>query len=215
MLWVSYVFGGSSMLDGVIKYSIEHQRQDTPLFSGYEQLEALRTRLFTLGLIGEKDGIGYGNLSMRDDKSKSFFITATQTGRKHLLSPEYYTYISDYDFTTFKVISQGTHKPSSEALSHAMIYAIDERIKAVIHIHSLALWQFMKDRNDLSTTAEYGTVQMVKEIAGLYTNLDPMNNNAFVMKGHEEGIITFGQNTEEAELILYNIMQAYLQEDTK
>jgi len=96
-----------------------------------------------------------------------------------------------------------------------MIYAIDERIKAVIHIHSLALWQFMKDRNDLSTTAEYGTVQMVKEIAGLYTNLDPMNNNAFVMKGHEEGIITFGTSVEEAELILYNIMQAYLQEDTK
>ena len=50
------------MLDGVIKYSIENQRQNTPLFSGYDELERLRTRLFTLGLIGEKDGIGYGNL---------------------------------------------------------------------------------------------------------------------------------------------------------
>ena len=198
------------MIDGVIKYSIEHQRQDSPLFSGYEQLEALRTRLFTLGLIGEKDGIGYGNLSMRDDKSKSFFITATQTGRKHTLSPEYYTYISDYDFTTFKVISQGTHKPSSEALSHAMIYAIDDRIKTVIHIHSLALWNFMKAKNYLFTTAEYGTAEMVEEIVGLYDNLDPLLNNAFVMRGHEEGIITFGKSAEEAELILYNIIQVYL-----
>ena len=200
------------MTDGVIKYSIEHQTAETSLFSGYEQLEALRTRLFTLGLIGEKDGIGYGNLSMRHEGSRSFFITATQTGRKHTLSREYYTYISDYDFSTFKVISQGTHKPSSEALSHAMIYAIDDRIRAVIHIHSLALWKFMKSKNDLATTAEYGTAEMVEEIAGLYTNLDPMMNNAFVMKGHEEGIITFGRSVEEAELALYTITQAYLQE---
>ena len=199
------------MIDGVIKYSIEHQTAETPLFSGYEQLEALRTRLFTLGLIGEKDGIGYGNLSMRYESSKSFFITATQTGRNLMLSREYYTYISDYDFSTFKIISQGTHKPSSEALSHAMIYAIDDRITTVIHIHSLALWKFMKTNNDLATTAEYGTAEMVEEIAGLYTNLDPMSNNAFVMKGHEEGIITFGKSVEEAELALYTIMQVYLQ----
>jgi len=200
------------MTDGVIKYSIEHQTGESPLFSGYEQLEALRTRLFTLGLIGEKDGIGYGNLSMRDDKSKSFFITATQTGRKHTLSSEYYSYISDYDFSTFKVTSQGTHKPSSEALSHAMIYAIDERVKTVIHIHSLALWKFMKTKNCLFTTAEYGTAEMVEEIIGLYDNLDPLVNNTFVMRGHEEGIVTFGQSVEEAELALYSIMQAYLLE---
>ena len=203
------------MIDGVIKYSIEHQTAETPLFSGYEQLEALRTRLFTLGLIGEKEEIGYGNLSMRYESSKSFFITATQTGRNLMLSREYYTYISDYDFSTFKIISQGTHKPSSEALSHAMIYAIDDRITTVIHIHSLALWKFMKTNNDLATTAEYGTAEMVEEIAGLYTNLDPISNNAFVMKGHEEGIITFGRSVEEAELVLYTIMQAYLQEDTQ
>jgi len=200
------------VIDGIIKYSIEHQTASTPLFSGYEELEALRTRLFALGLIGEKDGIGYGNLSMRTDRSKSFFITATQTGRKYTLSREYYTYISDYDFSTFKVISQGTRKPSSEALSHAMIYEIDDRITTVIHIHSLALWKFMKAKNDLATTAEYGTAEMVEEIAGLYSNLDPMMNNAFVMKGHEEGIITFGRSVEEAELVLYNILQAYLQE---
>jgi len=200
------------MIDGVIKYSIEHQRQDTPLFYGYKQLEALRTRLFTLGLIGEKDGIGYGNLSMRYEDSKSFFITATQTGRKLSLSREYYTHISDYDFSIFKVISQGSHKPSSEALSHAMIYAIDDRITTVIHIHSLALWEFMKAKNYLATTAEYGTAKMVEEITGLYTNLDPMKNNAFVMKGHEEGIITFGRSVEEAELVLYTIMQSYLKD---
>ena len=199
------------MIDGIIKYSIEHQTAATPLFSGYEELEALRRRLFALGLIGEKDGIGYGNLSMRTDRAKSFFITATQTGREQTLLREYYTHISDYDFSTFKVISEGAHKPSSEALSHEMIYEIDERITTVIHIHSLALWKFMKANDCLATTAEYGTAKMVEEIAELYDSLDPVTNNAFVMKGHEEGIITFGRSVEETELILYNIIQAYLQ----
>ena len=198
------------MIDGIIKYSIDHQTAATPLFSGYDELEALRKRLFALGLIGEKEGIGYGNLSMRLEGSKSFFVTATQTGNMQSLTREYYTYIGDYEFDTFKVISQGAHKPSSEALSHAMIYAIDERITAVIHIHSLALWRYMKAQDTLATTAAYGTAEMVEEIRELYNTLDPLTNNAFVMKGHEEGIITFGRSVEEAELILYNIIQAYL-----
>ena len=200
------------MTDGVIKYTIEHQTATTPPFSGYEALEALRSRLFILGLIGEKEGIGYGNLSMRHEGGRSFFITATQTGKNQTLSPEYYTYISNYDFSTFKVISQGSHKPSSEALSHAMIYAIDDRIAVVIHIHALALWKYMKTKQYLATTAEYGTAAMVEEIEGLYNDLDPMKNNAFVMKGHEEGIMTFGRSVEEAESALYTVMKGYLQE---
>lgn len=200
------------MIDGVIKYSIEHQTATAPAFSDYETLEALRSRLFALGLIGEKEGIGYGNLSMRAEKPKSFFITASQTGAKSTLQPEHYIYISDYDFSTFKVISQGECQPSSEALSHAMIYEIDPGINSVIHIHSQALWRFMKAKSSLATTAEYGTAEMVNEIAALYRNRDPFSNNAFVMRGHEEGIITFGRNVQEAELTLYGIVQVYLQE---
>ncbi len=198
------------MQDGVIKYSIDHQTVTTPFFSDYQELEALRVRLFALGLIGEKKGIGYGNLSMRHGESKSFFITATQTGNKQRLTRDYYTHISKYDFNTFKVTSQGAHKPSSEALSHAMIYAIDERITVVIHIHSLALWRFMKNQDTLATRAEYGTAEMVKEIEELYEGLDPIRNNLFVMRGHKEGIMTFGKSVEEAELILLNSIQAYL-----
>lgn len=199
------------MIDGIIKYSFEHQIDSAPTFSGYEELELLRRRLFTLGLIGEKDGTGYGNLSMRHEGSKSFFVTATQTGNKQKLQREHYVYISKYDFDSFRVISQGKYKPSSEALSHAMIYAIDERITAVIHIHSLALWKFMQAQDDLATTAAYGTAEMVKEIREIYKVFDPIKNNAFVMKGHKEGIITFGRSAEEAELILLNIIQAYLE----
>ena len=198
------------MIDGVIKYSIEHTTQDAPAFEQYEELEALRARLFTLGLIGVQDGIGYGNISAREKDKNSFFITATQTGDLASLTSEHYTYISDYDFSKFQVISQGKHQPSSEALSHAMIYQISSAINAVIHIHSKALWEFMKENNSLFTTAEYGTVQMVEEIASLYKEENPFDEAIFVMKGHEDGVIAFGRTIQEAELTLYKMIKNYL-----
>ena len=198
------------MIDGVIKYSIEHTTKNAPAFNDYETLEALRSRLFTLGLIGVQDGIGYGNISVREKDKNSFFITATQTGELSSLTDEYYTYINGYDFSKFQVISQGKHQPSSEALSHAMIYQINPEINSVIHIHSKALWEFMKENNTLFTTAEYGTVAMVEEIASLYKNRNPFDESVFVMRGHEDGIIAFGKSVKEAELRLYNILQNYL-----
>ena len=198
------------MIDGVIKYSIEHTTKDAPAFNDYEALEALRSRLFTLGLIGVQDGIGYGNISVREKNSKSFFITATQTGDLTSLTNEYYTYISDYNFSQFKVISQGKHQPSSEAFSHAMIYQINSEINAVIHIHSKALWEFMKEKNTLFTNAEYGTTQMVEEIASLYKAKNPFDESIFVMRGHEDGVIAFGKNVKEAELTLYKMIKEYL-----
>ena len=200
------------MIDGVIKYSREHTTKNAPEFNDYEILEALRSRLFTLGLIGVQDGIGYGNISARQRSKNSFFITATQTGELSSLTDEYYTYINDYDFSRFQVISQGKHQPSSEALSHAMIYQINPEINAVIHIHSKALWGFMKKNNTLFTTAEYGTAQMVEEIALLYKDKDPFEESVFVMKGHEDGVIAFGKNVKEAELTLYKMIKEYLKD---
>ena len=198
------------MIDGVIKYSIKHTTKDAPAFNDYEALESLRSRLFTLGLIGVQDDIGYGNISVREKNKNSFFITATQTGELSSLTDEYYTYISDYDFSKFQVISQGKHQPSSEALSHAMIYQINPEINAVIHIHSKALWEFMKESKTLFTTAEYGTVKMVEEIASLYKDKDPFEESVFVMKGHEDGVIAFGKSVKEAELTLYKMIKEYL-----
>ena len=196
------------MIDGVIKYHVEHRHEAAPDFPQYAELEALRSRLFALGLIGETpDGIGYGNLSLRYNNSPSFFITATQTGKEPNLTQDEYTFIESYDFDSFTVFSKGTFKPSSEALSHAMIYEVHPDIQAVIHVHSKALWQMMIDTNALATTAEYGTAEMVHEIKGLYQDHNPFKYNAFVMKGHEDGIITFGKTVKQAELTLYHLIQ--------
>ncbi len=199
------------MIDGVIKYHVEHRHEKSPEFTQYAKLEALRARLFALGLIGETaDGIGYGNLSFRNQGERSFTITATQTGKQPKLKPNKYICITDYKFDTFTVFSEGEFKPSSEALSHAMIYKVHPDIQAVIHVHSSALWQMMITNNALATTAEYGTAEMVSEIAALYQSHNPFEHNAFVMKGHEDGIITFGRNIKEAELKLYHFIQKLL-----
>ncbi len=203
------------MIDGVIKFHIEHEHKTSPEFTAYIELEALRSRLFALGLIGETpDGIGYGNISKRTGQH-TFFITATQTGKHAKLSQDQYTYVHNYEFEKFTVYSQGAEKPSSEALSHAMIYDIHPDIQAVIHVHSSALWQMMIQENELATTAEYGTTAMVHEIADLYSQRTPFEHNAFVMKGHEDGIITFGQSIEKAEKSLYHITHRTLKKYAK
>ena len=198
------------MIDGVIKFHVEHEHKALPEFKDYTELETLRNRLFALGLIGETpDGIGYGNVSIPAGQH-AFFITATQTGKHATLSQDQYTYVHNYDFDKFTVYSQGAEKPSSEALSHAMIYEVHPNIQAVIHVHSSALWQMMIQKNELATTAEYGTTAMVHEIADLYSQRNPFEHNAFVMKGHEDGIITFGRNIQQAEAALYHLIQSLI-----
>ncbi len=198
------------MDEGVVKYAIEHSQSHCVKFSDYAATEQVRAHLTALGLIGEKKGIGYGNLSVRDTASSGFFITATQTGALPSLQEAHYSYVHHYDFTTFTVYSKGVYRPSSEALSHAMIYTIDPEISAVIHVHSLPLWHYMQTQHYLATTAPYGTKKMVTEIAALYNNRNPFAHNAFVMKGHREGIMTFGRDLSEAQLRLYAILKCYL-----
>ena len=198
------------MIDGVIKYTIEHLSDEAPEFKKFEELERVRYELFTLGLIGEKQGIGYGNISLKDTQGDSFFITATQTGNKELLGKEFYTYVEDYNFQTFRIFSKGPHKPSSEALSHAVIYSLDKNINGVIHIHSNALWKFMIEKKYLYTEAEYGTKEMITEIQQLYKQNDPLTHNIFVMKGHQDGIICFAPTIEEAKKKLFHLMRDLL-----
>ncbi len=200
------------MIDGVIKYSIEHLSDNAPKFQNYTELESVRSDLFALGLIGEYNGIGYGNISLRDKETHSFFITATQTGDKAELTQKFYTYVEDYNFSTFTIFSKGHYKPSSEALSHAVIYSLNENIKGVIHIHCKALWKFMIEQNYMYTEAEYGTQQMIGEIQQLYKEHDPLTNNMFVMRGHEDGIICFGTTITQAKKKLFHLIKDCLEQ---
>ena len=159
-------------------------------------------------LIGAyENGIGYGNISHRDTNSDSFYITATQTGELENLEIKDYSYVKSVDFKTFKTFASGLSKPSSESITHAAIYALDKNINAVIHIHNEKLWNFMLQNNYLSTNdTPYGTPEMVEDIQTMYKKLTPLENNAFVMKGHFEGVVTFGRSLDEAQIALYKLV---------
>lgn len=65
------------MTEGYIKFNC-HWKQEEFLFQEeiFRQLEAARTKLYDLGLIGMyPDGIGFGNISARSGEGESFIIT--------------------------------------------------------------------------------------------------------------------------------------------
>ena len=156
--------------DGVVKYSLEFaQSTEVALQQVTEctEINQVRERLFSLGLIGAyENGIGYGNISVRVNKTDSFIITATQTGELPSLDVEHYALVQEVNFNTFTVMATGCQKPSSEAITHACIYELDSEINAVIHVHSEVLWNFMLKNDYLSTNdTPYGTIKMVEDMA--------------------------------------------------
>jgi len=202
----------SAIDDGVVKYSLEFEQTQELLIKQCKKIEKIRQRLYALGLIGAyKNGIGYGNISLRHEQSKEFLITATQTGELKKLKPKHYSQVTNVNFETFKTYAKGCSKPSSESITHAAIYALDKNINAVVHVHNEKLWNFMLENNYLSTNdTPYGTPEMVEDINDMYKNIDPLLNNAFVMKGHFEGVVTFGKTLKEAEKTLYEIIEELL-----
>jgi ribulose-5-phosphate 4-epimerase/fuculose-1-phosphate aldolase len=202
------------MEDGVIKYSLEFFESDPIEWSLCNDIESIREDLYQLGLIGVySNGIGYGNISqLVDSESGQFVITGTQTGDKDKLEAKDYALITNIDIDTFKTVSTGSTKPSSESITHAAIYQLDSSIGAVIHIHSESLWNFMLKSNKYIATSdvEYGSIEMVKDIVNIYSNKSALEYPSFVMKGHFEGIVTFGTDLKEAQKVLYSIVDDYL-----
>jgi len=198
--------------EGVVKYSLKYNQTDEIAKKECKKIENVRARLFSLGLIGAySNGIGFGNISVRYKKKNSFVITATQTGELPKLSPSYYSFVKKVDFKKFRTYAMGPSRPSSEAITHACIYNLDPDIKAVIHIHNEKIWDYMLKNNYLSTNdTPYGTPQMVEDVKNIYKNIDPFLNNAFVMKGHFEGVVTFGKSLKDAEKTLYEIIKKLL-----
>jgi ribulose-5-phosphate 4-epimerase/fuculose-1-phosphate aldolase len=200
------------MDEGVVKYNLSFTQKDVILNSSIESMQACRERLFDLGMIGAYDnGIGYGNISVRHNASNSFIITATQTGHKAILSKEDYSLVERIDFDTFSTYATGMSKPSSEAITHGCIYGLDRNINAVIHVHNEKLWRFMLDNEYLSTNdTPYGTPKMVEDVREIYHNLDALEENIFVMKGHFEGVVCFGTDLKSAEKKFYEVVKKLL-----
>jgi ribulose-5-phosphate 4-epimerase/fuculose-1-phosphate aldolase len=157
-----------------------------------------------LRLIGlDANGIGFGNLSVRDGSTSSFYITGSATGGLAELTPTDCVRVVEYDFVRNWLRYEGAAIPSSESLTHAAIYESDSSTSAVIHCHDSGLWATLLDRASTTSKAvAYGTPEMAYEIMRLFKGTDLRSGKILVMAGHEGGIATFGKNLEDAFDIL-------------
>jgi ribulose-5-phosphate 4-epimerase/fuculose-1-phosphate aldolase len=196
--------------EGYTKYNCNWIR-DVPLLpSRIVNLNQWREKLFNLGFIGEYDnGIGFGNLSIKEELGNNFIISGTQTGGLPQLTPDHYTTVTAYDWDKNTLTCQGPVQASSESLTHAAIYAANPAIKAVIHIHNLQLWESLMGK--VPTTApeiQYGTPEMAREIIRLCQEQSLLKAQILVMSGHYEGVIAFGESLEEAGNLLLGLAEA-------
>ena len=187
-----------------VKFSCERTATETTSFSGLVELNAYRRRLLQLGLIGmDSNGVGFGNLSIRDGATDNFCITGSATAGIQELTLADCAKVVAYDFERNWLQYEGSTIPSSESLTHAAIYESDPKARAVIHCHDSKLWAALLNQAPTSSKAiDYGTPQLAYEIMHLFKQSDVRSRKILVMAGHEGGILTLGKDLEEAFAVL-------------
>lgn len=189
------------MTEGYIKFNCIRTKEEISLSEEkYRQLEEARVQLYHLGLIGiYPNGIGFGNISIREDAKRSFFISGSATGGKETLDPSDYALVTDYSIAQNIIFCSGLIDASSESLTHAAIYQSVPEAGAVIHVHNLWLWQVLLNRlPTTSLTIEYGTPEMALSVGELANQINNKEEKIIVMGGHREGILCFGQDLKQA-----------------
>ena len=187
--------------EGVIKYQLQYGFAEPLTEHDYCHLHRWHQRFKAEGILGQDparyDGLGFGNVSERIDQ-QSFLISGTQTGALDRLEPEHYALVTSVDLSKNRVVAQGPVKPSSESLTHAAVYSIDERIRYVFHVHSPEIWLARDCLGIAQASAEiaYGTPEMAQEMLRLHRQGAFHKGNILAMAGHEDGIISFGENSE-------------------
>jgi L-ribulose-5-phosphate 4-epimerase len=187
-----------------VKFSCERIAAEITSFGGLAELNAYRTKLLDLHLIGVgPNGIAFGNLSIRDGSTDNFYITGSATAGIQELTLAHCAKVVACNFERNRLRYEGSAMPSSESLTHAAIYESDSIAGAVIHCHDFKLWKaLLNQAPTTSMAAEYGTPELACEIMQLFTRTDVQRRKILVMAGHEGGILTFGKGLEEAFAVL-------------
>jgi hypothetical protein len=203
--------------EGVIQYHLDFEPGLGDDFPAFAEVNAWRTLLHQLGLIGQDpkryQGLGFGNMSFRLNDGSQFVITGSQTGELSQLSKAHYSTVLQADPRRNYLKAVGACKPSSEALTHAAVYASDSRVKAVIHVHSPQIWRNFQPLNipAIDATIGYGTPAMAEAVSNLFELRLLDAKPIFAMLGHEDGIIAFGHSITEASLTLIKRLALALQ----
>ncbi len=205
---------GCWMIDeGTIKYRCEWIEEDAIAPPTVTDLTRYRDALHQLHLIGEyPNGIGFGNLSQKTalppspiSLSPQFIITGTQTGHLPTLTAKDYALVTDFNPEQNTLTCRGLRKASSESLTHGVIYSSHPGIGAIIHVHHAQLWkQLLHQVPTTGAEVPYGTPEMAAETQRLFRETPLLQQKIFVMAGHEEGVVTFGETLQVAYRVLIN-----------
>ncbi|HUX97494.1 MAG TPA: class II aldolase/adducin family protein [Bacteroidales bacterium] len=197
-------------MQGFVKFNC-HWSQSGPVISDeqYEIINNWRDILFNMDLIGAyENGVGFGNISMRiNGTSNQFVITGSATGEIPELEPGHYVKVNSFNIDDNAVQCVGPLKASSESLTHAAIYMADPGANAVIHVHSIDLWnELIHKAPTTNPSMDYGTIALAKDIFRLFIDSDVIEKRIIIMAGDRAGILTFGHDMDEAA----NVLLSYL-----
>lgn len=204
--------------EGVIKFQLEFRETEALSPDDIREINAWRTIMHKLQLIGHDanryDGYGFGNISHRvkpfdaSAERRRFIVSGTQTGHVAILTGQQYAVVLESRADQNFVKAEGPIRPSSESLTHGVLYALDERIRWVIHVHSPELWTYAAALQIPTTHPHvpYGTPEMAVEVRRLFRETAVRERLIFAMGGHEDGIISFGRTAEEAGNKLINYL---------
>jgi len=206
--------------EGVIKFHLDFKDAAAVPADTLTELNRWRNILWQQALIGQDpgryEGYGFGNVSQRSGDfnapqgKRSFIISGTQTGHLPELDNSHYAHVKTYDAASNSVTAKGPIKPSSESLTHGMIYDLDNAIHVVLHVHSPDIW-LAADSLGIpvtDTTVPYGTPKMAEEVQRLFNETDVREKKIFSMGGHEDGVVSFGISAEEAGDVLLRTLDA-------
>ncbi len=187
--------------EGYTKYSCDWRQESALSATAIHELNKWRNNLHDAGLLGycEERGVGFGNVSIRTDRSEQFIISGTQTGHIRRTDEACYSLVTGFDIDKNYVACVGPIQASSEALTHAALYALDDEIRAIGHVHSSSLWRALLYQ--VPTSAEgvsYGSPDMAREFQRLYRVADLAEAGIVAMAGHEEGVVVFGDSIGQA-----------------
>jgi hypothetical protein len=203
--------------EGVIKFDLDFRPGPPPPAQLLRELDAWRLIFRRLGLLGQDArryaGLGFGNLSRRAAgvlPTAAFIISGTQTGGLEQLAPADYVTVLACDPDRNRVTASGQVQPSSEALSHGVLYQADPRIDWVMHLHSPEIFA-AGDRLHLPTTdpaAAYGSPQLAVAIRRLSAAAG--RPGLLVMGGHVDGLLAFGATAAETGGLVVRTLAAAL-----
>jgi ribulose-5-phosphate 4-epimerase/fuculose-1-phosphate aldolase len=193
--------------EGVIQFDL-HWRQTGVIQADLTALNAWRGILWKLGLIGHDprryNACDFGNVSQRFVSSQQFIISGSQTGHLAQVDEHHYALVAAFDPNANRVVAQGPVRPSSESMTHGIIYRLDDSVNCVLHVHCPDIWNAAVSLKLPLTCPEiaYGTPEMAAEVRRLFSETDVRKRGVFAMAGHQDGVVAFGTTPEAAGVAL-------------